>query len=94
MDNLSMPCQKDLQHVESHKDHKSRKDQENRQKQQQADGPDFQVVEPHFPPTPLGLAGILAAIGADVSHIVPHADGKVALKGRHTHLVVEILTAL
>lgn len=88
-----MPCQKDLQHVECHENHKSRKDQENRQKQQQADGPDFQVVEPHFPPTPLGLAGILAAIGADVSHPVPHSDGKVALKGGHAHLVVEIITA-
>jgi hypothetical protein len=94
MDNLSMPCQKDLQHVESHKDHKSRKNQKDRQKQQQTDGPDFQVVEPHFPPTPLGLAGILAAIRTDVSHPVPHTDGKVALKGRHAHLVVEFLTAL
>ena len=88
-----MPSQKDLQHVERHKDHKSCKNQKDRQKQQQADSSNFQVVEPHFPPTPLGLAGILAAIGANIPHPVPHADGKVALKGGHAHLVVEFLTA-
>ena len=88
-----MSSQKDLQHVERHKDHKSCKNQKDRQKQQQTDGPDFQVVEPHFPPTPLGLACILATIEADVSHPIPHADSKVTLKGRHAHLVIEILTA-
>ena len=54
----------------------------------------LQIPEEKTPPPPTGLTDFSLAFRTDIANLVTISDGKVAFHGRHSHLVVEILTAL
>jgi hypothetical protein len=53
----------------------------------------LQIPEEKTPPPPTRLTDFALTFRADITNLVAVTDGKIAFHGRHSHLVIEIITA-
>ena len=91
---LWLIVQRKLEHIKCQKYRKSGKKNDYGYKEPKAQKGHLRIVKKHFPAPPLSRANIVTAVRADIANFVADTDSEVPLQGRHSHLVIKILTAL